>query len=212
MDRRTHAERSPAPPIKPHYGKLILRTLIYLAVYHVVTCIIDRLLFYKLEDQMLVDGNLKGLAWVLFIYAAITLTILGVITVVLYYRRESRMRAYVYETSVDRFGHRGARAARKRHTGFAAKEALITAGLAALVWLPTAVLLLLVGMGNGTAWIVWLADKLETAFIGAAGLFRLFGNGWLLWIGYIIGAAWLFLIRFVGALLVHRKWDDEYSD
>ncbi len=212
MDRQTRAERSPAPPIKPHYGRLALRTLLYLAVYHVVTCIVYRLLFYKLEAQMIIDGTTKGLAWVLFIYAAIMLTVLAVITVVLYFHRESRMRAYVYETSVDRFGRRGARAARKRHRGFAAKEALITAGLSGLIWLPTAVFLLLTGMGNDTAWIVWVADKLETVFIGAAGLFRPFGDGWLIWVGYGIGVVWLFAIRFVGALLVHRKWDDEYAD
>jgi hypothetical protein len=212
MNRQTREERSPAPPIKPRYGKLALLTLICLAVYHVLTCLGYRLLFCKLEAQMIIDGTMKELAWVLFAYAIITLAVLTIVTVVLYYRNEARMKAYVYETSVDRFGRRGARAARKRHTGFALREALLTAGLSALIWLPVAVLIMLAGIMTDVAWISWAADKLETLFMGVAGLFRPFAGSWLIWIGYFVGVLWVFVLRFLGGLLVHRKWDDEYAD
>lgn len=212
MNRHSHEGRSPAPPIKPRYGRLALRTLICLAVYHAVSCLIYRLLFYKLEAQMIIDGTTKGLAWVLFIYAAVTLTVLALITVLLYYRNETRMRAYVYETSVDRFGRRGARAARKRHTVFALKEALLTAGLSALIWLPVTLCLMLAGIRSDMAWVASVSHKLETLFMGVAGLSRPFGDGLLVWIGYGIGVIWMFGIRFGGSLLVHRKWDDEYAD
>ena len=212
MNRHIREERNPAPPIKPRFGKLALLTLVCLAVYHAVTCFGYRLLFFKLEAQMIIDGTTNILAWFLFAYAAIMLTVLSCVFVLLYYRNETRMRAYVYETSVDRFGRRGARQAQIRHRGFVLKEALLTAGVSALVWLPAAVLLMLTGIMSDAAWIAFAADKLETLFMGAAGLFCPFVGTWLIWIGYSIGVVWVFLLRFVGGLLVHRKWDDEYVD
>ncbi len=212
MNRHTREERSPAPPIKPRYGKHVLITLICLVVYHILTCLGYRLLFNKLEAQMIIDGTTNILAWVLFGYAFITLTVLSIVTVMLYYRNETRMKAYVYETSADRFGRRGALVARKRHTGFALREALLTAGLSALIWLPTAGMIMLAGIMTDVAWISWVADKLETLFMGVAGLFRPFGGTWLIWLGYGAGVVWVFVLRFAGGLLVHRKWDDEYVD
>ena len=198
--------------MKPNYGSLALRALIGLAVYHVVTYCGYSLMFYKLEEQMIKDGTTTGYAWILFAYAVVALGILSLISVVLYHRNETRMEAYLFETSMDNFGHKGAIVAEQRHNRFAMKESLLVAGVYGLVWFPVTVVSMLAGLLPDVAWLTLVADKAEIFFIGMAGLLHPFNRTLLVWIGYVFGMLWVFVLRYFGCIRVHLKWDMDYAE
>lgn len=203
---RSHQVKPPAPP---RYGRCALMTLIALPIFHALGYLLKLFLLTDLEEQMVKDGTLQGLDWVMFVFSAFMLVLLVVFHTVAYYRNEYRRKAYLYETSVDRFGHRGADRGMRRYDKILRKEALIILGIHAAVWLPSALFRMLADLGVGGEGIAKASELLQQIFIGVAGLYRPFD---IPWIGYAIGVVFVPLCYIVAGFFIHRKWDELQYD
>lgn len=199
----------PKPPAPPKYGRRVLLTLIALPIFHAISYLLDLFLLTELEKQMIHDGTLKGLDWVMFVFSAIMLALLVVFHAVAYYRNDYRRESYLYETSVDRFGHRGADKGMRRYDKILRKEALIVMGIHAAFWFPSALFRMLADLGIGAESVAKVSDVLQEIFVGVAGLYRPFD---IPWIGYAIGVVFVPLCYVVIGMFIHRKWDEQQYD
>lgn len=196
-------------PKSPKYGRCALLTLISLPVFHGVSYLLNLFLLTQLKDQMILDENQKGLDWVMLVYAACMLVLLVVFRSVIYYRDNYRRECYLYETSVNRFGHRGADKALRRYDGILWKEALIILGIHAAVWMPSALLHTLAQLEVGGAGLASASAVLQEVFVGVAGLYRPFMSAW---IGYAIGVVFVPLCYVIVGFFIHRKWSEQSYD
>ena len=209
MNQSSSHHHRPKPPAPPKYGRCVLLTLVSLPVFHAVSYVLDLFLITDLEDQMLKDGNAEGLDWVMFVFSMIMLAVLVGFRALVYYRDDYRRDSYLYETSVNRFGSRGALQGMRRYDKIRRTEALIIFGIHAVVWLPSALLRMLVDMKVGGAGIARASELLQQIFNGVTGLYRPFD---IPWIGYAIGVIFVPLCYVVIGYFIHRKWYYMYDD
>lgn len=209
MNQSSSQRHRPKPPASPKYGQCALLTLISLPVFHIVSYLLYLFLITDLEEQMLKDGNGEGLNWVMFVFSMLMLVLLVSFRAVSYYRNDYRREAYQYETSINRFGDRGASKNMRRFDKIVCVEALIILGIHAAFWLPSALLRMLADMSIGGEGLARAAEVIQQIFVGAAGLYRPFG---IPWIGYGIGVVFVPLCYLVITFFVHRKWYLSYDD
>jgi hypothetical protein len=209
MNSSSSHHHRPKPLASPKYGRCALLTLISLPIFHAVSYLLDLFLLTDLEDQMIKDGNDKGLGWVMFVFSMLMLTLLVVVRAVIYYRDDYRRESYQYETSVNRFGNRGAEKNMRRFDKIVCVEALIILGIHAALWLPSVLLRMLTDMSIGGKGLARASELLQEIFVGSAGLYRPFG---IPWIGYGIGVIFVPLCYLVITYFVHRKWYLSYDD
>jgi hypothetical protein len=203
MNSSSSHHHRPKPPASPKYGRCALLTLISLPVFHLVSYLLDLFLITDLEEQMIKDGNNTGLDWVMFVFSMLMLTLLVSFRAVNYYRNDYRRDSYQYETSVNRFGNRGAEKNMRRFDKIVCVEALIILGIHAAFWLPSALLRMLTDMSIGGEGLARASELLQEIFVGAAGLYRPFD---IPWIGYGIGVVFVPFCYLVITYFVHRKW------
>ncbi len=209
MNHSSSHYRQPKPPAPPKYGRCVIMTLISLPFFHAVSYLMDMFLLTALEEQMTKDGNLEGLDWVVFVFSMVMLVLLVVFRAAFYYRDEYRRESYLYETSVDRFGHRGADRGMRRYDKIVRREALIIMGIHAAVWLPSALLPTLVDLDVGSVGLAEASKLLGEILIGVTGLYRPFD---IPWIGYGIGVVFVPLLYIATGCFIHRRWQDLRED
>jgi hypothetical protein len=178
-------------------------------MFHGISYLMDLFLMTQLEDQMIKDKNFEMLDWSMFVFSMIMVGLYVVVRAVLYYQDQDRHKAYMYETSVDRFGRRGALAASRWYDRFLIKETAILLGVHGILWMPSAVARMLVDMEVGVPQVSAVSDVLQNVFIGVAGLYRPFLTPWA---GYAIGICVVSLGYFISGWIIHRKWDSSQLD
>lgn len=209
MNHHSSHYHQPKPPAPPKYGRCVLVTLISLPLFHAVSYLLDMFLLTALEEQMIKDGNQEGLDWVVFVFSMVMLVLLVVFRATVYYRDDYRRESYLYETSVDRFGHRGADRGMRRYDKIVCKEAVIIMGIHAAVWLPSALLPTLADLDIGSAGLAEASELLGHILIGVTGLYRPLD---IPWIGYAIGVVFVPLLYIAVGCFIHRKWQELRDD
>lgn len=209
MNQTHSSSRRSAPPPRPKFRKTVLSSLLAVVIFHGISCLMDLFLMTQLEDQMIKDKNFDILDWSMFVFSMVMLVLYVVVRAVLYYQDQDRHKAYIYETSVDRFGRRGALAASRWYDRFLLKETAIVLGIHGILWMPSAVAQTLVDMEIGGAGVSAVSGILQSVFVGVAGLYRPFPSPW---IGYAIGVCVVSLGYLLSGWIMHRKWDSSQFD
>lgn len=209
MNKTHSSSRRSAPPPRPAFKRTVLISLLAVIIFHGISYLMDLFLMTQLENQMIKDKNFEMLDWSMFVFSMTMLVLYVVVRAVLYYQDQDRRKAYIYETSVDRFGRRGALAASRWYDRFLLKETAIVLVIHGILWMPSAVARMLVDMGIGASRVSSVSDVLQSVFVGVAGLYRPFSTPW---IGYAIGVCVVSLGYLVSGWIMHRKWDSSQFD
>ena len=192
-------------PTPSDYFKSGLFSLLLIGCYHLITWILYTFLLTTLENQMIGDEHEPEFRLVMFCFSFITLVALAAVSFVCYLKNGNRKRAYLTATSLEVRGDKdGAMDGRRTYRKAAFYETLLSLGITAVVWLPSACFYGYamatsgMGYGYGEAWFI------ESFFVGAVGLYQLFQSSLL---GVLLGLAFLGLTGYFGRLYAHASWE-----
>ena len=154
---------------------------------------------------MVNDGYEPRYRFVMFIFSLLTLSILSIVMITVYFKNGSRKRAYLAATSAELRGQENAAEGAIRYRKTALVEAAVSTAVTAALWLFPAcfytISLSISGYGYGYA----QAWGIENFFVGAVGLFQPFQNAL---IGWILGVGMLFCVHYFGRIAAHKSWED----
>ena len=192
-------------PEKPNHIRTAVRAFFYIIVYHIATYLLYAIFLSPLENQMVNDGYEPRYRFVMFIFSLLTLSILSIVMITVYFKNGSRKRAYLAATSAELRGQENAAEGAIRYRKTALVEAAVSTAVTAALWLFPAcfytISLSISGYGYGYA----QAWGIENFFVGAVGLFQPFQNAL---IGWILGVGMLFCVHYFGRIAAHKSWED----
>ena len=192
-------------PEKPNHVRTAVHAFFYIIVYHIATYLLYAIIMSPLENQMVGDGYEPRYRFVMFAFSLLTLAILAIVMITVYFKNGSRKRAYLAATSAEMRGKENAAKGAIRYHKTALAEALVSTAVPAALWLIPAlfytVSLSMSGYGYGYA----QAWGIENFFIGAVGLFQPFQNAL---IGWLLGVGILFCVHYFGRIAAHKSWED----
>ena len=192
-------------PEKPNHIRTAVHAFFYIIVYHIATYLLYAIFLSPLENQMVNDGYEPRYRFVMFIFSLLTLSILSIVMITVYFKNGSRKRAYLAATSAELRGQENAAEGAIRYRKTALVEAAVSTAVTAALWLFPAcfytISLSISGYGYGYA----QAWGIENFFVGAVGLFQPFQNAL---IGWILGVGMLFCVHYFGRIAAHKSWED----
>ena len=192
-------------PEKPNHIRTAVHAFFYIIVYHIATYLLYAIFLSPLENQMVNDGYEPRYRFVMFIFSLLTLSILSIVMITVYFKNGSRKRAYLAATSTELRGQENAAEGAIRYRKTALVEAAVSTAVTAALWLFPAcfytISLSISGYGYGYA----QAWGIENFFVGAVGLFQPFQNAL---IGWILGVGMLFCVHYFGRIAAHKSWED----
>ncbi|MBR2447033.1 MAG: hypothetical protein IKB28_10280 [Clostridia bacterium] len=192
-------------PEKPNHVRTAVHAFFYIIVYHIATYLLYAVLLSPLENQMVNDGYEPRYRLVMFIFSLLTLAILSIVMITVYFKNGSRKRAYLAATSAELRGQENAAEGAIRYRKTALVEAAVSTAVTAALWLFPAcfytISLSISGYGYGYA----QALGIENFFVGAVGLFQPFQNAL---IGWLLGVGMLFCVHYFGRIAAHKSWED----
>ena len=192
-------------PEKPNHVRTAVHAFFYIIVYHIATYLLYAVLLSPLENQMVNDGYEPRYRFVMFTFSLLTLAILSIIMITVYFKNGSRKRAYLAATSAELRGQENAAEGAIRYRKTALVEAAVSTAVTAALWLFPAcfytISLNISGYGYGYA----QALGIENFFVGAVGLFQPFQNAL---IGWLLGVGMLFCVHYFGRIAAHKSWED----
>ena len=193
-------------PEKPNHVKTAVHAFFYIIVYHIATYLLYAIFLSPLENQMVNDGYEPRYRFVMFIFSLLTLSILSIVMITVYFKNGSRKRAYLAATSAELRGQENAAEGAIRYRKTALVEAAVSTAVTAALWLFPACFYTLslsisgYGYGYAQAW------GIENFFVGAVGLFQPFQNAL---IGWLLGVGMLFCVHYFGRIAAHKSWEDD---
>lgn len=192
-------------PEKPNHVRTAVHAFFYIIVYHIATYLLYAVLLSPLENQMVNDGYEPRYRFVMFTFSLLTLAILSIVMITVYFKNGSRKRAYLAATSAELRGQENAAEGAIRYRKTALVEATVSTAVTAALWLFPAcfytISLNISGYGYGYA----QALGIENFFVGAVGLFQPFQNAL---IGWLLGVGMLFCVHYFGRIAAHKSWED----
>lgn len=192
-------------PEKPNFVRTAVHAFFYIIVYHIATYLLYAILMSPLENQMVGDGYEPRYRFVMFAFSLLTLAILSIVMISIYFKNGSRKRAYLVATSAELRGQENAAEGVIRYRKIALVESTVSTAVTAALWLIPAcfytISLSISGYGYGYA----QAWGIENFFIGAVGLFQPFQNAL---IGWLLGVGMLFCVHYFGRIAAHKSWED----
>ena len=192
-------------PEKPNHVRTAVHAFFYIIVYHIATYLLYAVLLSPLENQMVNDGYEPRYRFVMFTFSLLTLAILSIVMITVYFKNGSRKRAYLAATSAELRGQEDAAEGAIRYRKTALVEAAVSTAVTAALWLFPAcfytISLSISGYGYGYA----QALGIENFFVGAVGLFQPFQNAL---IGWLLGVGMLFCVHYFGRIAAHKSWED----
>ena len=192
-------------PEKFNHIRTAVHAFFYIIVYHIATYLLYAIFLSPLENQMVNDGYEPRYRFVMFIFSLLTLSILSIVMITVYFKNGSRKRAYLAATSAELRGQENAAEGAIRYRKTALVEAAVSTAVTAALWLFPAcfytISLSISGYGYGYA----QAWGIENFFVGAVGLFQPFQNAL---IGWILGVGMLFCVHYFGRIAAHKSWED----
>lgn len=192
-------------PEKPNHVRTAVHAFFYIIVYHIATYLLYAIFMSPLENQMVNDGYEPRYRFVMFTFSLLTLAILSIVMITVYFKNGSRKRAYLAATSAELRGQENAAEGAIRYRKTALVEAAVSTAVTAALWLFPAcfytISLSISGYGYGYA----QAWGIENFFVGAVGLFQPFQNAL---IGWILGVGMLFCVHYFGRIAAHKSWED----
>ncbi len=192
-------------PEKPNHVRTAVHAFFYIIVYHIATYLLYAIFLSPLENQMVNDGYEPRYRFVMFIFSLLTLSILSIVMITVYFKNGSRKRAYLAATSAELRGQENAAEGAIRYRKTALVEAAVSTAVTAALWLFPACFYTLslsisgYGYGYAQAW------GIENFFVGAVGLFQPFQNAL---IGWLLGVGMLFCVHYFGRIAAHKSWED----
>lgn len=192
-------------PEKPNHVRTAVHAFFYIIVYHIATYLLYAVLLSPLENQMVNDGYEPRYRFVMFTFSLLTLAILSIVMITVYFKNGSRKRAYLAATSAELRGQENAAEGAIRYRKTTLVEAAVSTAVTAALWLFPAcfytISLNISGYGYGYA----QAWGIENFFVGAVGLFQPFQNAL---IGWLLGVGMLFCVHYFGRIAAHKSWED----